>query len=463
MIAGKKNIYLILFILPLFTGCFNSDNINTNKKAKHTFTESSKSFYTIKKGTLLAALPNSATTMFIYRGNKRGFDYELLRHFTKNRRLKLKIIIVNNRKRAIQLLKEKKVDIVAGIATINSPLANGLLKSITINETDAVMVSRDCNNSFFFFFDLDTIYGYYLAEYARQTYGIGISVAAGYPSTDEILLEIKNGRFDAASVEEDVFLLNRRIYPQIEVCAHIGKIKRVWLFSKGAIRLKKEVDEFIRKSHKDGLIRILYNRYYRDEKRYVTRNYGRKFGMKSGKISPYDSLFKRVARGYGIDWLLIAALAYHESGFNPKVESSKGAKGLLQLMDTTLNRFAPNLKDPVLKNVVAGVAYLKYLIHLYKNTRDPLSFALAAFNAGPGHINDARALCYIMGRDTTDWTGCVRDAIKKFNLYRYYSAFSLGYFDGMSVLEYVDSIMETYKIYRIQIKKRGLDDLVTRD
>lgn len=99
--------------------------------------------------------------------------------------------------------------------------------------------------------------------------------------------------------------------------------------------------------------------------------------------SAYDDLIRDTASQSGIDHALIRAVMHAESGFNPRAVSPKGATGLMQLMPATASRFGVNdIYDPI-ENVRGGVAYLRFLLDLFKGD---VRLAVAAYNAGEGAV-----------------------------------------------------------------------------
>jgi soluble lytic murein transglycosylase-like protein len=94
------------------------------------------------------------------------------------------------------------------------------------------------------------------------------------------------------------------------------------------------------------------------------------------------------ARQHSIDPKLVKAVIKAESNWNPSAVSSKGARGLMQLMPSTASDMGvSNLFNPE-ENIEGGVRYLKYLIDKFNGN---LTLALAAYNAGPKvveRIND---------------------------------------------------------------------------
>ncbi len=97
----------------------------------------------------------------------------------------------------------------------------------------------------------------------------------------------------------------------------------------------------------------------------------------------FDPIIERYAEKYRIDATLVRAVIQVESNFNVRCVSTKGARGLMQLMPGTATRFGvTELHDPE-ENIRAGVQYLAYLLRLFE---DDLSRALAAYNAGENAV-----------------------------------------------------------------------------
>jgi soluble lytic murein transglycosylase-like protein len=99
----------------------------------------------------------------------------------------------------------------------------------------------------------------------------------------------------------------------------------------------------------------------------------------------FDDLIREHAREQGVRPDLVRAVMQVESAFNPRARSSKGALGLMQLMPATMKQFGvTNAFDPA-QNIRAGVAYLRELLDRYQNNEE---LALAAYNAGPGAVDN---------------------------------------------------------------------------
>ena len=113
----------------------------------------------------------------------------------------------------------------------------------------------------------------------------------------------------------------------------------------------------------------------------VNRTYAKGF---SGNPARYEKYIRNAALTHQLDPMLIKAVIKVESDFNPYAVSSSGAKGLMQLMpETAMDMEVGNLFDPQ-ENINGGTKYLKNLLLAYDND---LSRSLAAYNAGPGKVD----------------------------------------------------------------------------
>jgi soluble lytic murein transglycosylase-like protein len=104
---------------------------------------------------------------------------------------------------------------------------------------------------------------------------------------------------------------------------------------------------------------------------------------------PFADLIRAASQKYAVDQELIASVILVESNFNPRAVSPRNARGLMQLLPETAQRFAVvNVFDPA-QNIDAGTRYLKELLELYKQD---LRLTLAAYNAGPDRVEQFRGV-----------------------------------------------------------------------
>lgn len=126
---------------------------------------------------------------------------------------------------------------------------------------------------------------------------------------------------------------------------------------------------------------------------------------------PYTQYFKENAPVANCDWQLLAAIAYHESRFNPTAGNPSGARGLMQIMPKVAVRYGLNdstILEPE-DNIRVGAQIFRNLQHMFRfipNQEDRWKFALASYNAGAAHILDARRLTEQNGGNPTLWEDC---------------------------------------------------------
>lgn len=179
-----------------------------------------------------------------------------------------------------------------------------------------------------------------------------------------------------------------------------------------------------------------------------TNNYSKK-----GSFSYYDDLFIRYAPLSGMDWKLLAAIAYNESAFNPNATSPMGAMGLMQLMPSTARQYgASNPYDPE-QSVRASAKLIANLLAHYANVPDlneRINFMVAAYNAGPGHVDDARRLAEKRGKDKNVWKDNVDDFVLYMSNPEYYNdpVVRHGYFRGGETYNYVNYVRSDWERFK---------------
>jgi hypothetical protein len=173
----------------------------------------------------------------------------------------------------------------------------------------------------------------------------------------------------------------------------------------------------------------------------------------------YQAFVKDAAGRHGVDWRLVAALIYQESRMNPLARGPNGAMGLMQILPATARSL--ELADPYdpVANIRAGVRYLRSLYDQLEGVApgDRLALALAAYNAGPGHVADARRLASKMGLDPDRWES-VATTLPLLRLRRYYREAEQGFCRGDITVAYVTQILT----YHDLLQRRELGTTLAR-
>lgn len=190
---------------------------------------------------------------------------------------------------------------------------------------------------------------------------------------------------------------------------------------------------------------------YRETRSVFLRRFNAFRSGPQSRISPYDSLIRTHADTLGWDWRLLAAVMYSESRFHIEARSPRGAAGLMQMMPRTAARYGvTDPLDPEM-NIAAGARSLGTLIKRYYNVGDDMTerykYALAAYNAGIGRIDDCISLARYLEVDPACWTNIVDHVLPVLAEESVIEtgAVKLGPFKGMETARYVDRVIEVYQ------------------
>jgi soluble lytic murein transglycosylase-like protein len=102
------------------------------------------------------------------------------------------------------------------------------------------------------------------------------------------------------------------------------------------------------------------------------------------RVNKWESIINDASQTYNVDNKLISAIIAQESGGNQYAVSKAGAKGLMQLMDSTANDLGVDNSFSPKLNIMGGTRYIRSLLDKYNGNEQ---LALASYNAGPGAVD----------------------------------------------------------------------------
>lgn len=259
---------------------------------------------------------------------------------------------------------------------------------------------------------------------------------------EDILELVNSGVVEITIVDDYKARLWAEVLPDIELREDLplatGRTVG-WAVRRDSPQLASELEQFTRKTRSGTLLgNILFERYF-EKVQWIDDPTAR---AERDRLARYIDLFDEYANRYGFEPLAVAAQAYQESRLDHSLRSPRGAVGLMQVLPTTArdpNVGIPDIEDAE-TNIHAGTKYLAFLRDRYFS--DPeldgwnrTAFALAAYNAGPRKIREARAKTARMGLDPNQWFDNVEVATGRHvgrepvryvaNIYKYYVAYRL--------------------------------------
>jgi membrane-bound lytic murein transglycosylase F len=270
-------------------------------------------------------------------------------------------------------------------------------------------------------------------------------------STADLLEQVVEGRIDFALVESNRFTLARRYFPQLEVAFNVGKpVDYAWLVAAGESRkaILEAAGPFFERIRKDGTLKRLVDRYYGHAARITVVDSGTLIERIGTRLPELRAHFQEAEVVSGIDWRLVAALGYQESHWDADATSPTGVRGLMMLTDETAQRVQVKNRLDARESILGGARYLA-LIRETLNTRIPepdrTYLALAAYNMGVGHLEDARIFAERAKLSPDRWQD-VRQMLPRLSEPEWFQQARHGYARGFEAMQLVDNVRNYYDI-----------------
>ena len=269
------------------------------------------------------------------------------------------------------------------------------------------------------------------------------------PSADALIARVSEGRVDYAVVSSLQAVLAQNVHLNFDVAFRVdSKLELAWLVAGQDEALRAKVDAFVAKARRNGTIEKLSQRYFAHA-REVRRIDAGVFQERIRSVLPdYRKLFLDAQEATGIEWRLLAAVAYQESQWEPLATSETGVRGFMQLTEDTARHLGVNDRTDPRSSVLAAARYLRDLkSRLPARIAEPdrTWLALAAFNIGLGHLEDARVIAQRQRLDPDAWQD-VKQALPLLALPEYYEKARLGYARGGMPVAFVDRVRGYYDI-----------------
>jgi membrane-bound lytic murein transglycosylase F len=469
-----KALSLLSLILLLIT-CSHSPNVN-NFQDNNQFDGNGLMNLIKLRGKIIAITNYNSTDYFIYRGEKMGYQYDLLNSFADYLGVKLEIIIDNEPDKAIKDLNDGICDLIAMDIRITRERIAQVDFSNPMNQIRQVLVQQKPRNwrkmstwdeveSHLIRNPLElagkTIYIPSNSSYRMrlknlsEEIGDTISVIVEKGKTMEELIDmVESGQIQYTIADEPVALISQSFYPDIDVVTAISFSQNTaWAVRKGSNDLLIEINKWLEGFKRSKEATLTYNKYFKNPwiGRANIEDYHR---LKRGGISDYDEFIKLQSNILGWDWRLLASLIFQESGFDQNTRSWAGAYGMMQLMPATAKKFGVDSLSSPQANIEAGVKFLKYLDDQFEDIvtdeNERHKFVLASYNVGIAHVYDAMRLAEKYNKDPAVWTNNVDSFMLFKSNPQYYSdsVVYYGYARGSETYNFVNKVLEKFNQYK---------------
>ena len=267
---------------------------------------------------------------------------------------------------------------------------------------------------------------------------------------EELLAQLQAGHYDAVIINGMDFDPMRSLYPELAVAFDVGdKQKIVWaLPTRSSQALRNALARFVERARKDGTIKRTYERYFGHVKQLDSSDILGILQRRPQRLPELRRHFHEAQTLTGIDWRLLAAIGYQESQWNAFATSPTGVRGLMMLTGETADRMGVKDRLNARQSILGGARYLALMkdsLPARIAEPDRTWLALAAYNQGLGHMEDARRIAQARGGDPDSWAD-VKEALPYLSRGTYAKAMKYGYARGGEALHFAENIRNYYDI-----------------
>jgi membrane-bound lytic murein transglycosylase F len=409
------------------------------------------------RNELIVITRNSPTTYYEGVDGPTGFEYELARGFAEFLGVELRIVVPPNFSDILPLVARGDVHLAAAGLTVTNRRKLTVRFGPVYQEITPHLVYRMGSVRPKTFDDLEG----HLEVVAGSSHVERLEILRKkYPElgweeneqmeSEELLNMVWQQVIDYTIADSNELAINRRYYPELRPAFDINTPRALaWAFSRrDDDSLYNAAVDYFAAIREDGSLEQLIERYYGHiiEFDYVgTRRYQAHIEQ---RLPDYLDIFKQAGELVGIDWRLIAAISYQESHWDEDAVSPTGVRGLMMLTQAAAKDLSiENRLDPT-QSILGGARYFERMRQkITERIREPdrTWLALAAYNVGYGHLEDARILTQKNGGDADNWID-VKKNLPLLSQKKWYKQTRYGYARGREPVRYVENIRSYYDI-----------------
>jgi len=467
---------ICVFVGVLTASCQgdHASPINPNKTADILLAEApvDRDYSDITRdGVLRMITYYSSNTYFLHRGVEMGFEYELVKAFAEEHDLALEVVIIGPSENPFDLLNRGVGDVIAANYAITPERREVVQFTRPYNMVNQILVfsaemeevpgalEEVAERGVEVAVHRNSSYFHRLSELTDEGLSLRVSPLQADEGTEAVLMRVASGDVEATVADHNMFDAANRYIDGLVPGPVVSEMDTIsWAIRKNAEELELRMNQFMYKHfrftedpdrfRRSEFLNVIRKRYFEGSEE-VMEYLNPEWNVDlMGRLSPYDDLLRSAADSSGLDWLLLTAIVAQESQFNPGAKSWAGAVGLMQVLPRFSELSEEELFVPEV-NVREGVRILgEHLEHYaYMDSTNQWAFALATYNAGHGHVSDARRLAMDLNRNPNEWED-VSDALLRLMQRRYYQDARHGFARGIETVRYVSEIKNRVRTYR---------------
>ena len=410
----------------------------------------------LQRGSLTLLTRNGASSYFIGPEGGTGPEYDLVAEFSDHLGLALEVEIADEFADLGTLLQSRKGELIAANLTRTNAREQLFNFGPDYAETKTIVIYK---RGKFRPRKLPDLLGMRLSVIAGSSYeDLLIKAQKILPElqwTSEkvmgmegLLLAITDNELDATLVDSNIFKINSQFYPGLKTGFTLAeKQQQAWAFLPGNDdSLVQKSRSFFKLIKDNGRLAEIQNRY--DENGNELDRIGMFQFMKQvrSRLPILIPVFQDVATAHGLDWRFLAAMGYQESHWDPDAASKTGVRGIMMLTQRTATQLGINDRLDPEQSIEGGA---RYFLRMRKRVPDRIPepdrswMALAAYNMGWGHLEDARVLTQKQGGNPDRWQD-INERLPQLSQEKWYRQTRYGYARGYEARQYVENIRSYY-------------------
>jgi len=412
----------------------------------------------IDRGELVVLTRVDPTTYIIDESGTHGFEYELASLFAKSLGIKIRFIFPEQFHQLLQLSTEHEADFVAAGLSITPERKNLLRFTPPYYEVTQQLVyhyrtrrPKSITQLTGSFFEVlaDTSHAENL-RYIQKKHSKLSWVETPNTSVLELVSMVNDHLLDYTIVDSNQFQLIRGQFPNLNIAFDISKPEKIaWAFPLSEDHsLYDEAVKFLEELKSTSVLEQLQDKHfgYSKQLNYVGICTFRRHAQT--RLPKLISYFHLAAEKYKLDWRLLAAVAYQESHWDQHAISPTGVRGIMMLTKATAKQMkVTNRLDPA-QSIDGGAHYLSTRIKKIPSRitePDRTWMALASYNIGLGHLEDARILTQQQGGDPDKWID-VKQRLPLLTKKKWYTKTKHGYARGKEPVTYIENVRQYIKM-----------------
>ena len=370
-----------------------------------------------------------------------GPEFDLINKFSQFVKTPVDLVVIKEHLSLEEIMKNYDADIVVLGANVTSDIPS-LAEIPHSKSRESLVCNKTLRKDSPFVVTIDSKLAFLTTEIETKFPKASV-LTLNSKSPEDFMKFISEKNADCTVVPKNIALTNKRFFNNLSIVYTTSqKVNISWFVKRDEYGMGNLVQHWFRSIKDSGLYAQIKERHYGHlssssgfESRILHSRY-------KTRLPYYIPMFKQAEKKSGISWKLLSAISYQESHWNPRAESFTGVRGMMMLTQSTARTLGVKDRNNALDSILGGAKYLnqiKDLLPLNIQEPDRTWMALAAYNVGLGHLEDAMDLCKKLGKNYTSWKD-MQTILPLLSVKSYYKTLKFGKARGLEPVQYVQRI-----------------------